>query len=122
MWLVKGTLLGSAIFVIFLFVVVYQRMRHGLSTTLSQVRLNLWPGVFFGVRCGRLPYLLSYSRNFQTACGSQNISGMTLAPHHENSRRQGGQQRFNSVIGPRLGVCPKDRFISSCLSRRLKSR
>jgi len=43
MWLIRGTLLGTAIFVIFLFVLVYQRMRHGLSTTLSQLRLNLWP-------------------------------------------------------------------------------
>ena len=43
MRLIKGTLLGSAIFAIFLFVVVYQRSRHGLPTTLSEVRRNLWP-------------------------------------------------------------------------------
>jgi hypothetical protein len=42
MWLIKGTVLGSVIFVIFLFVVVYQRLRHGLSTTLSELPLILW--------------------------------------------------------------------------------
>jgi hypothetical protein len=40
MWLIKGTLLGAVIFVIFLFVALYQRLRHGLSTTLSDLPLN----------------------------------------------------------------------------------
>ena len=43
MWLIKGTLLGAVIFVIFLFVVVYQRLSHGLSTTLSELPLIFWP-------------------------------------------------------------------------------
>jgi len=40
MWLIKGTVLGAVIFVIFLFVALYQRLRHGLSTTLSDLPLN----------------------------------------------------------------------------------
>jgi hypothetical protein len=58
MWLIKGTLLGSGICVIFLFVVVYQRTRHGLSTTLSQVRVNLWPEFFVCLAAGCLILLI----------------------------------------------------------------
>lgn len=56
MRLIKGTLLGSAIFVIFLFVLVYQRSRHGLSTTFSEVRLNLWPEFLVCLAAGCLIY------------------------------------------------------------------
>jgi hypothetical protein len=58
MWLIKGTLLGSGIFVIFLFVVVYQRMRHALSTTLSELRLIFWPEFFVCVAVGCLIYCI----------------------------------------------------------------
>jgi hypothetical protein len=58
MWLIKGTVLGSSIFVIFVFVVVYQRLRYGLSTTLSQLRLNLWPEFLVCLAAGCLIYWL----------------------------------------------------------------
>ena len=58
MRLIKGTLLGSAIFVIFLFVVVYQRLRHGLSTTLSDLPLIFWPEFLVCLVAGCLIYYL----------------------------------------------------------------
>lgn len=57
MWLIKGTLLGSAIFVIFLFVVVYQRLRYGLSTPLSALNdLIFWLVLLVCLAAGCLIY------------------------------------------------------------------
>ena len=49
MW--TGTILGTVIFVVSVFLAVYQRLTHGLPTRFSDV-LNLWPAlVVYLVAC-----------------------------------------------------------------------
>ena len=57
MWprsLIRGMLLGAIIFATFLFVMVYQRWTHGLSTPL----LILWPEFIVCLVAGCLIYYL----------------------------------------------------------------
>ena len=60
MRMIKGALLGSGIFVIFLVVVVYQRLRYGLSTPLSAFALDIfwWLVLLVCIAAGCLIYYL----------------------------------------------------------------